>query len=106
MWVGGWGVDGGWMPLRALPTSPQRYCDPASLVFLYSLSIISYKYRLSFIFFSIWPEMPDLGRSFVTLMYNPLGPQYYLFIKVVFNIHKHKAGMSQKDVILTVRCEI
>ena len=31
MCVGGgaWGVDGGWMPL---PTHPQRYCDPASLV--------------------------------------------------------------------------
>ena len=27
--VGAWGVDGGWMPL---PTRPQRYCDPASLV--------------------------------------------------------------------------
>ena len=26
---GTWGVDGGWMPL---PTHPQRYCDPASLV--------------------------------------------------------------------------
>ena len=26
---GAWGVDGGWMPL---PTHPQRYCDPASLV--------------------------------------------------------------------------
>ena len=25
----GWGVYGGWMPL---PTRPQRYCDPASLV--------------------------------------------------------------------------
>ena len=25
----GWGADGGWMPL---PTRPQRYCDPASLV--------------------------------------------------------------------------
>ena len=25
----GWGVDGGWMPL---PTRPQRYCDPVSLV--------------------------------------------------------------------------
>ena len=25
------GVDGGWMPL---PNRPQRYCDPASLVFL------------------------------------------------------------------------
>ena len=24
-----WGVDGGWM---RLPTRPQRYCDPASLV--------------------------------------------------------------------------
>ena len=29
VWDGGWGVDGGWMPL---PTCPQRYCDPASLV--------------------------------------------------------------------------
>ena len=29
VWDGGWGVDGGWMPL---PTRPQRYCDPASLV--------------------------------------------------------------------------
>ena len=27
----GWGVDGGWMPL---PTRPQRFCDPASLVVL------------------------------------------------------------------------
>ena len=26
-----WGVDGSWMPL---PTRLQRYCDPASLVFL------------------------------------------------------------------------
>ena len=26
---GAWGVDRGWMPL---PTRPQRYCDPASLV--------------------------------------------------------------------------
>ena len=29
VWDGGWGVDWGWMPL---PTRPQRYCDPASLV--------------------------------------------------------------------------
>ena len=27
--VGAWGVAGGWIPL---PTRPQRYCDPASLV--------------------------------------------------------------------------
>ena len=27
---GALGVDGGWLPL---PTHPQRYCDPASLVF-------------------------------------------------------------------------
>ena len=27
---GAWHIDGGWMPL---PTHPQRYCDPASLVF-------------------------------------------------------------------------
>ena len=29
VWCGVWGVDGGGMPL---PTRPQRYCDPASLV--------------------------------------------------------------------------
>ena len=29
--VGGWGEAGSWMPL---PTRPQQYCDPASLVFL------------------------------------------------------------------------
>ena len=29
---GAWGVHGGWMPL---PTCPQRYCDPASLVLKY-----------------------------------------------------------------------
>ena len=29
----GWGMDGGWMPL---PTHPQRYCDPASLVLFLS----------------------------------------------------------------------
>ena len=28
-WGCGWGEAGGWMPL---PTRPQRYCDPASLV--------------------------------------------------------------------------
>ena len=32
----GWGVDWGWMPL---PTRPQRYCDPTSLVWvLYLMS--------------------------------------------------------------------
>ena len=31
VWEGGWGEAGGWMPL---PTRPQRYCDPASLVFI------------------------------------------------------------------------
>ena len=30
--VGAWGVDEGWMPL---PTRPQQYCDPASLLFIY-----------------------------------------------------------------------
>ena len=36
VWDWGWGVDGGWTPL---PTRPQRYCDPASLVIgLHSLS--------------------------------------------------------------------
>ena len=29
VWEGGWGEAGGWLPL---PTRPQRYCDPASLV--------------------------------------------------------------------------
>ena len=32
----GWGVDGGWMPL---PTRPQRYCDPVSLVSLLTYSL-------------------------------------------------------------------
>ena len=32
MLEGGWGEAGGWMPL---PTRPQRYCDPASLVTLF-----------------------------------------------------------------------
>ena len=30
VWEGGWGMAGGWL---SLPTRPQRYCDPASLVF-------------------------------------------------------------------------
>ena len=30
-----WGGDGGWMPL---PPPPQRYCDPASLVFFFQAS--------------------------------------------------------------------
>ena len=33
----GWGVDGDWMPL---PTRPQRYCDPASLVLPLLLVVI------------------------------------------------------------------
>ena len=47
---GAWGVDGGWMPL---PTLPQRYCDPASLVplsaffFLVSLTCCSLTVLLS-----------------------------------------------------------
>ena len=34
----GWalGVDGGWLPLL---TRPQRYCDPALLVFFHGLAI-------------------------------------------------------------------
>ena len=32
VWGCGWGEAGGWMPL---PTRPQRYCDPASLVFMF-----------------------------------------------------------------------
>ena len=42
---GTWGVDGGWMPL---PTRPQRYCDPASLVFLSFVSsrLISHPFSL------------------------------------------------------------
>ena len=35
---GAMGVEGGWPPL---PTRPQRYCDPASLVFSTS-SIVSF----------------------------------------------------------------
>ena len=34
---GALGVDGGWLPL---PTRPQRYCDPASLVFLVKIVFI------------------------------------------------------------------
>ena len=38
MMVGEWRVDGGW---TLLPTRPQQYCDPASLVFLFkSLEVI------------------------------------------------------------------
>ena len=40
-WWEAWGVDGGWMPL---PTRPQRYCDPASLV----LPFFSSKYLYFF----------------------------------------------------------
>ena len=45
-WVGrgAWGVDGGWMPL---PTRPQHYCDPASLV----LTGIEEKHKK---IFSLW----------------------------------------------------
>ena len=32
--VAGLGVDGGWMPL---PTRPQQYCDPVSLVVIKQL---------------------------------------------------------------------
>ena len=36
---GALGVDGGWLPL---PTRPQRFCDPASLV--YAISTVSYSF--------------------------------------------------------------
>ena len=45
--VGAWGVDGGWMPL---PTRPQRYCDPASLV----LFINRYAFIYIACTFSLW----------------------------------------------------
>ena len=37
-WGGAWGVDRGWPPL---PTRPQQYCDPASLVLNHSTSMKS-----------------------------------------------------------------
>ena len=41
---GGWGVNGGWMPL---PTHPQRYRDPASLVsFVLSQSVVQSQSKL------------------------------------------------------------
>ena len=36
VWGGGWGEAGGWLPL---PTRPQRYCDPVSLV-AYNIKVI------------------------------------------------------------------
>ena len=35
---GAWVMDGGWMPL---PTRPQRYCDPASLVYFLTKTKVS-----------------------------------------------------------------
>ena len=32
VWEGGWGEAGVWLPL---PNRPQRYCDPASLVYIH-----------------------------------------------------------------------
>ena len=61
-WGGAWGVDGGWMPL---PTRPQRYCDPASLVlrqkekkilFFPLLLFFLFFVFLSLIFFFLFPS--------------------------------------------------
>ena len=41
VWSGVWGVDGGWM---SLPTHPQQYCDPVSLVFLLSGPLSAFMY--------------------------------------------------------------
>ena len=40
VWEGGWGEAGGWLPL---PTRPQQYCDPASLVPLGLPSFTTYQ---------------------------------------------------------------
>ena len=49
-WGEGWGEGGGWMPL---PTRPQRYCDPASLVFFLSQIWIGlYRYGVCFLILS------------------------------------------------------
>ena len=55
-------VDGGWLPL---PTRPQRYCDPASLVYLHEVQVIEFFFfwTINFVllvtFERIKLEMPD-----------------------------------------------
>ena len=53
-WLGGaWVVDGGWMPL---PTYPQLYFDPASLVFVFLFEQRPRRDR--------WPMLSHIGEIF------------------------------------------
>ena len=56
--MGSWGVDGGWMPL---PTRPQQYCDPASLVLRWYLLNPSSKWRVSVIMVMSMANISGIG---------------------------------------------
>ena len=70
VWSGVWGVDGGWMPL---PTRPQRYCDPASLV-------------LYFLVF----KKSSLNRSGTTLVTTPVKSYIWPKLRKVTNQKSYK----------------
>ena len=70
VWGGGWGVEGGWMPL---PTRPQQYCDPASLVLtvqvfrksclVVQITVLVVVVRLSTLMTYLWSTIHLLCRS-------------------------------------------
>ena len=62
---GALGVDGGWLPL---PTRPQRYCDPASLVLF--IPVIKSFVHLRLLMSS--DSSFKLGSSFMTLHFKNL----------------------------------
>ena len=61
---GSWDVDGGWMPL---PTCPQRYCDPASLVSRYITNFVEFR---AIIALRPLPNRPRLSCRVSGLVYS------------------------------------
>ena len=82
------GADGGWMPL---PTPPQRYCDPASLVLLC--------FFLPFLFFPL-----SLSHSSLRLLPLLLLPLFFLLcIFISFSFHMH-CSLSRLFLIFLNSC--
>ena len=52
------GVDGDWLPL---PTRPQRYCDPTSLVFLGAITKILFG-KLHLVPYLVYQDLLHIGH--------------------------------------------
>ena len=91
VWGGGWGVDGGWMPL---PTRPQRYCDPASLVSFY---LIFDGFEHKDFFLKVTESFSQLTSS--TISYFPVLPPPPGTLHTELNAHYIALTLDRNEVM-------